>query len=209
MQQNTLFLVDDHKMLLLGIKGWLESNSSLSVTGTFTNSKDCLKALETGDLEPEIILIDVQLVNESGFDLLKDLKQNFPEIKCIMYSMYDTAGFILQAKNLGAKGYISKIASEEELLKCIKAVQNGQSYLESRLDYENIQKKLDPITSVLTKQELVIFEKMLQGKTNDEITDELCISLRTVRNYVTYIYNLAEVHNRKEFLEMFSQNNKM
>lgn len=202
MTKNTLFIVDDHKMLLLGIKGWLESNSNLSVTGIFTGSKDCLDALKE-DLVPEIILIDVQLVNESGFDLLKKIGEYFPEIKCIMYSMYDTAGFILQAKNLGAKGYISKIASEEELLKCIKTVQDNHSYLEARFDFENIQKKLDPITSVLTKQELVIFEKMLQGKNNDEISEELLISLRTVRNYVTYIYNLVEVHNRKEFLEMF------
>lgn len=206
MQKNTLFIVDDHKMLLLGIKGWLEANSGFSVTGTFTNSKECLEAL-AGGLEPEIIIIDVQLVNESGFDLLKELKTSHPEIKCIMYSMYDTAGFILQAKNLGAKGYVSKIASEEELLTCIKAVQDGRTYLESRFDYDSIQKKLDPITSVLTKQELIVFEKMLQGKTNDEITEELFISLRTVRNYVTYIYNLAEVHNRKEFLELFQQKN--
>ena len=120
-----------------------------------------------------------------------------------MYSMYDTVGYILQAQDLGAKGYISKIASEEELLKCIKTVQNGQTYLEPRFDYEKIQKKLEPITSVLTKQELIVFEKMLQGKTNDEITEELFISLHTVRNYVTYIYNLVEVHNRKEFLEKY------
>lgn len=203
MEKNTLCIVDDHKMLQNGIKGWLENNSDLKVTGTFTGSLECLSFLNTSECIPEIIIIDVQLVNETGFGLLKKLNQDYPEIKCIMYSMYDTVGYILQAQDLGAKGYISKIASEEELLRCIKTVQNGQTYLEPRFDYENIQKKLEPITSVLTKQELIVFEKMLQGKTNDEITEELFISLHTVRNYVTYIYNLAEVHNRKEFLEKF------
>lgn len=203
MEKNTLCIVDDHKMLQNGIKGWLESNSDLKVTGTFTRSEDCLSFLSTPENVPEIIIIDVQLVNETGFELLKKLNENYPEIKSIMYSMYDTVGYILQAQDLGAKGYISKIASEEELLRCIKTVQNGQTYLEPRFDYENIQKKLEPITSVLTKQELIVFEKMLQGKNNDEITEELFISLHTVRNYVTYIYNLAEVHNRKEFLEKF------
>lgn len=206
MQQNTLFIIDDHKMLQNGIKGWLEENSEFKVTGTFSNSTECMEALEKGELEPEIIVIDVQLVNETGFVLLQKLQEKYPEIKCIMYSMYDTAGYILQAKNLGAKGYISKIASEEELLTCIRKVQSGKTYLEPRLDYDSVQKKLDPITSVLTKQELIVFEKLLQGKTNDEITEELFISLHTVRNYVTYIYNLAEVHNRKEFLEKFQKN---
>ena len=203
MKKNTLCIVDDHKMLQNGIKGWLESNSDLKVTGTFTGSVECLSFFSNPENIPEIIIIDVQLVNETGFELLKKLNADYPEIKCIMYSMYDTVGYILQAQDLGAKGYISKIASEEELLKCIKTVQNGQTYLEPRFDYEKIQKKLEPITSVLTKQELIVFEKMLQGKTNDEITEELFISLHTVRNYVTYIYNLAEVHNRKEFLEKF------
>ena len=192
-------------MLQNGIKGWLESNSDFTVTGTFTGSQECLSFLSNPQNLPEIIIIDVQLVNETGFDLLKKLNETYPQIKCIMYSMYDTVGYILQAQNLGAKGYISKIASEEELLKCIKTVQNGQTYLEPRFDYENIQKKLEPISSVLSKQELIVFEKMLQGKTNDEITEELFISLHTVRNYVTYIYNLAEVHNRKEFLEKFQK----
>lgn len=191
MKKNTLCIVDDHKMLQNGIKGWLESNSDLKVTGTFTGSVECLSFFSNPENIPEIIIIDVQLVNETGFELLKKLNADYPETKCIMYSMYDTVG------------YISKIASEEELLKCIKTVQNGQTYLEPRFDYEKIQKKLEPITNVLTKQELIVFEKMLQGKTNDEITEELFISLHTVRNYVTYIYNLAEVHNRKEFLEKF------
>ncbi|MCQ2613246.1 MAG: response regulator transcription factor [Treponemataceae bacterium] len=204
-KKNTLFIVDDHKMLQNGIKGWLEANSEFVGTGLFTCSADCLSALENCDALPEIIIIDVQLVGETGFVLLQKLSEQYPQIKCIMYSMYDTAGYVLQAQNMGAKGYISKIASEEELLECIRTVQKGKTYLEPRLEFEKIQKKLESITDVLTKQELIVFEKMLQGKTNDEITEELFVSLHTVRNYVTYIYNLAEVHNRKEFLEKFQQ----
>ena len=64
---------------------------------------------------------------------------------------------------------------------------------------------LEPITSVLTKQERVIYEKMLQGKTNEEIKDDLFISLHSVHNYVTYIYTLTDVHNRTEFMEKFGK----
>ena len=120
-----------------------------------------------------------------------------------MYSMYDTAGYILQAKNSGAKGYISKVASENEILKCLDIVKNGGTYLESR--FESIMENLEPITSVLSKQESIVFEKMLQGKSNEEISKELFISLHSVHNYVTYIYTLADVHNRAEFLEKFGK----
>ena len=78
------------------------------------------------------------------------ITRNYKQIKCVMYSMYDTAGYILQAKNSEAKGYISKVASEE-------------------------------------------------------ISDELFISMHSVHNYVTYMYTLADVHNRAEFLEKFGK----
>lgn len=145
-----------------------EEHSKWKITGTFSSGKDCLRALDSTEKSnwPEIMIIDIQLMNETGFSLLQEITKNYNQIKCIMYSMYDTAGYILQAKDYGAKGYISKVASE---------------------------------------QERIVFEKMLQGKTNEQIKDELCISLHSVQNYATYIYTLAEVHNRTEFIEKFGK----
>jgi len=203
--ENTVFIVDDHKMLQNGLKAWFEEHSKWKITGTFSLGKDCLKALDSTEKSnwPEIMIIDIQLMNETGFTLLQEITKNYNQIKCIMYSMYDTAGYILQAKDYGAKGYISKVASEQELLKCMEIVKNGGNYLEPR--FESVQENLEPITSVLSKQERIVFEKMLQGKTNEQIKDELCISLHSVQNYATYIYTLAEVHNRTEFIEKFGK----
>lgn len=203
--ENTLFIVDDHKMLQNGLKAWFEEKSRWKITGTFSSGKDCLNALNTTEKDnwPEIIIIDIQLMGESGFTLLQEINRNYNSIKCVMYSMYDTAGYILQAKDYGAKGYISKVASEQELLKCMEIVKNGGNYLEPR--FESVQENLEPITSVLSKQERIVFEKMLQGKSNEQIKDELCISLHSVQNYATYIYTLAEVHNRAEFIEKYGK----
>lgn len=203
--KNTLFIVDDHKMLQNGLKSWLEDNSAWKITGLFTRADDCLNTLENihKDMFPEIIIIDIQLSGENGLKLLHQITEKYPEIKSVMYSMYDTAGYILQAKNLGAKGYISKIASEKELLKCLLIVSNDGIYMEPR--FEELQEKLKPITSVLSNQELLIFEKMLQNKTNNEIKDELCISLPSVQNYVSFIYTLSSVHNRADFIAKFSE----
>ncbi|MBO4857841.1 MAG: response regulator transcription factor [Treponema sp.] len=203
--ENTIYIVDDHKMLQNGLCFWFEQNSNWKITGTFASVKPCLEALAKTSSEdlPEIIIVDIQLADESGFSLVQEITKNYKQIKCIMYSMYDTAGYILQAKNSGASGYISKVASEKEILKCLDIVKNGGTYLESR--FESIMENLEPITSVLSNQESIVFEKMLQGKSNEEISSELFISLHSVHNYVTYIYTLSDVHNRTEFLEKFGK----
>lgn len=203
--QNSLFIIDDHSMVRNGLVAWLEGNTNWKIAGVFANSKDCIDSLQHNSKEnhPEIAIIDVQLIGETGFTLLQTLTKEYPHIKCLMYSMYDTAGYILQAKDAGAKGYISKVSSEPELVRALQIIQAGGFYIEPR--FESVQKKLDPITSVLTKQEKLVFEKLLQGKTNDQIKEELFISAHSVANYVSYIYNLAEVHNRNEFLAKFGE----
>ena len=202
-KQNTLYIVDDHSMLKNGLKNYLESNTKFTVTGAFAGGAECLDALKNEKSElPGIIIIDIQLAeNESGFTLVKELKKLYPSIKIIMYSMYDTWGFILQAKDLGVQGYISKVASDEELVRCLSVVQSGGTYYEKKS--ESIQSELESITSVLKKQEKVVFEMALQGKTNKQIADELFISLHTVENYISYLIKLAGCKKREELIEKY------
>jgi DNA-binding NarL/FixJ family response regulator len=205
MKPDTLYIIDDHSMVRNGLVSWLKENTHWQVTGNFSGSAECLEALAKANSQdyPEILIIDIQLVDETGFSLLQTITNNYPEIKCLMYSMYDTAGYILQAKDAGAKGYISKVSSEEELVKALRIIQGGGIYMDPR--FESVQKKLEPVTSVLTRQERLVFEKLLQGKTNEQIKDELFISAHSVANYVSYIYTLADAHNRNEFLEKFKE----
>ena len=202
-KQNTLYIVDDHSMLKNGLKNYLESNTKFTVTGAFAGGAECLDALKNEKSElPEIIIIDIQLAeNESGVTLVKELKKLYSSIKIIMYSMYDTWGFILQAKDLGVQGYISKVASDEELVRCLSVVQAGGTYYEKKS--ESIQSELESITSVLKKQEKVVFEMALQGKTNKQIADELFISLHTVENYISYLIKLAGCKKREELIEKY------
>ena len=114
--KNVLYIIDDHNMVRNGLKSYLESHTEWKVIKDFDNSRDCLSFLEKlpaeDEIFPEILIVDVQLMGENGFQLVREISKNFPQIKCVMYSMYDTAGFILQAKDSGAKAYISKIAKE-------------------------------------------------------------------------------------------------
>ena len=201
-----LFIVDDHKMLLNGLKNYLEENSHWKVTGIFTSSGECLNHLATiTDAEkfPQVIIVDVQLGKESGFELVEKITQGWPQIKCIIYSMYDTPGYVLQAKECGALGYISKVASEDELLLALQTVSDGGEYIEKRMAVA--QKKLDSVLSLFSRQEKNIFEKILLGKSNRQIADELFISLHAVENYVSFIYDKINVKNRTELLLKFQE----
>ena len=201
--KNTLYIVDDHNMVRNGLKAWLENHTQWRVEKDFASSSECLECLEelSETALPEIIIVDVQLVNETGFSLVKQITQKWPQIKCVMYSMYDTTGFVLQAKDSDAKGYISKAAKEEELAHCLEVVQNGGTYMEQYMN--EAQNKIDSIVSVLSKQERVIFEALLQEKSNKQICDELFISPRTVENYTSRLYAKIGVKNRDELIEKF------
>ena len=203
--RNELYIVDDHKMLLRGLKDYLEEHTNWKCPYIFTNKTECLEKLkEIGpkslDL-PEIIIVDIQLADETGYSLVQEITKHYKTIKCVMYSMYDSAGYILQAKNSGAKGYVSKVASEEELVHCLEVVQSGGIYLEK--EKIEAQQKLEDLTLLFTKQETCILEKLLQGKSNEDISNELFISMHTVENYVSFIYDKTNVKNRAELLEKF------
>ncbi len=208
--KNIVYIVDDHNMVRNGLKAWLEQHSDWRVPKDFANSKECLECLEClskledklrDEVFPEIIIVDVQLIDETGFALVKQITEKYPQIKCVMYSMFDTTGFVLQAKDSGAKGYISKVAKEEELVHCLEVVQNGGSYIEQYM--AEAQNKIDSIVSVLSKQEHNIFEAILQEKSNKQICDELFISPRTVENYTSRLYAKIGVKNREELIERY------
>lgn len=202
--KNKLFIVDDHKMLLLGLQYYLNTNTFWDVTDVFESKKDCLKKLAelTKENLPEIIIVDVQLTEENGFSLVQEISEKYQSIKCVMYSMYNTAGYIMQAKDCGAKGYISKVANEEELVECLKIVQDGGVYIEEKLF--NIKKNLDTLEPLLAKREKRILEKILQNKTNKEISEELFLSIHTVEDYVSDIYDKCDVKNRTELVNKFN-----
>ncbi len=209
--KNTLYITDDHNMVRIGLKTWLENHTQWRVAKDFASSNECLdflddlkspnKADSGENIFPEIIIVDVQLINETGFSFVKKLSEKWSEIKCVMYSMYDTTGFVLQAKDSGAKGYISKVAKEEELVHCLEVVQSGGTYLEQYM--QDAQNKIDSIVSILSKQERNIFEALLQEKSNKQICDELFISARTVENYTSRLYAKIGVKNREELIAKY------
>ena len=184
--ENTLYIVDDHEMLREGVKHWLESHTCWKVSKSFGPGEECIKELE--------------LLPQASPDFPEIMKK-WPEQKCIIYSMFDTTGFVLEAKDCGARAYVSKVAQSDEILKCLDIVKNGGTYLEERL--VEGQNKIENIISILTKQERRLFEAILQGKSNEQIQNEFFLSKTTVETYTSRLYNKIDVVDRADLIARY------
>lgn len=200
-----IMLVDDHQMIKLGLKSFIEENSENFVSKMASTSQETLEYLENCRKEnkplPDAIIFDIQLEDEMSFDLIKTVSQNFPEIKSVVYSMFDSTGFQLLAKDCGAVAYISKTSSGKNLTETLEKIFNGEETFES----ESREKltKLEQVTLVLTNKEKQIFEYILMGKNNSEITKIMKIKLNTVEKYISSIYEKLGIRYREEILEKY------
>ena len=202
--KKSLMLVDDHEMILLGLKNFLESKNSWKVRGlakSIESAKSLLQGFSADGGLPQIIVIDIELGDENGFDLALYVRENFPAIKIIMYTMHDESDYVLKSRQHKIDGYISKASGSEEFLKCLDTVYSGKEYLEGRL--VEGQALIEEAVSLLTKREVLIFREMLNGKSNMEISQTLNLTKHSVEVYATTIYEKLFCNGRAELLKKY------
>lgn len=177
--RTSVFIVDDHFMVIEGIRSILQDESNLNWLGHAMNSASCLDFLQKH--QPNVILMDISLPDESGIDLCKKVKKQYPKIKILGLSTYNQYSIIQDMMRSGASGYLLKNASKEELLDAIDSVMNGEEYLcmEAAESMHNL-KNSPPI---ITKREKEILGLICDGFTNPEIAEKLFISLPTANTH--------------------------
>jgi len=195
-----LILVDDHELMRFGIKNWLEEKSDWKICGSVGSIAECLECLKSNT--PSIVLVDIDLGNESGFDLVPLIRLENPEIKIVMYSMHNESAYIIKAKQLKVDGYVSKGSQTDYFIQCLNEVYEGKTYLEPKLD--EIQDKIKEVAAVLSKREFSIFVEMINDKSNTEISESLNISKHSVEVYTSIIYDKLFCNNRKELMEKYN-----
>lgn len=123
----SVFIVDDHFMVIEGIRSILQDEESINWIGHAINASSCLIFLDK--YVPDVILMDVSMPDENGIELCKKVKKKYPKTKILGLSTYNQQSIIKDMLNSGANGYLLKNASKEELLEAIAAVINGEEYL--------------------------------------------------------------------------------
>ncbi|MCC7400120.1 MAG: response regulator transcription factor [Chitinophagaceae bacterium] len=177
--KTSIFIVDDHYMVIEGIRSLLQNEKGIEWMGHATNAASCLGFLK--NQQPDIILMDINLPDMSGIDLCKEVRQKYPSVFVLGLSTFNQQAIIRNMIDNGASGYVLKNADKEELLEAIAAVQQGKTFLshEANLSLRDKEDKMPPIS----RREKEVLLLIADGLTNNEIAGKLFISVPTVNTH--------------------------
>lgn len=205
-----VMLVDDHILIREGIKQLLEFDGEIEVIEQASDGLECLDKLKT--VKPDILLLDINMPNMNGIEVLEELKKKNNPIKVLILTVHSEVEYLVKAVDIGADGYILKDSGSAELKQAITLIMNDESYIQpslipslnSRLINRDIDKeKLES----LTKREIEILAQVASGMFNKEIAINLDISERTVKNHISNIFKKIDVSDRTQAAVFAIRNN--
>lgn len=171
-----IFIVDDHYMVVEGIRSLLQNEKGIEWTGHAMNAASCLAFLQRQ--QPDIILMDINLPDKNGIDLCKEVKEKYPSVFIIGLSTFNQQSFIQKMMDSGASGYVLKNATQEELMEAISVVIKGKIYFSD--EASQVLTKTDANPILLTRREKEVLELIAEGLTNNEIAQKLFVSPTTI-----------------------------
>jgi DNA-binding NarL/FixJ family response regulator len=196
-----VFIVDDHYMIIEGIRSLLQNEKSIEWAGHATNAASCLAFLQ--QQQPDVILMDINLPDKSGIDLCKEVKEKYPSVFIVGLSTFNQQSFIQKMMDSGASGYVLKNASQEELMEAIETVVKGKIFLSDEAT-QSLQKKGNA-TIVLTRREKEVLELIAEGMTNNAIAQKLFISPATVDTHRKNLLAKLDAKNTASLVKIAMQ----
>lgn len=195
-----ILIADDHPVVQDGLQAVLSTQADFEITGVAETGIEVMRMVAVQ--EPDIVLLDLEMPEMDGLEVLEQLKRDYPIVKVIVFTAFDTDERIVGAVKAGAKGYLLKGAPSQDLFEAIRTVSAGGSLLQpvvaskliEHVSGESEQEKIGRLTG----RERQVLEQMALGKTNKEIALQLVISERTVKFHVSSIFNKLGAGNRTE-----------
>jgi len=194
-----VLLVDDHQLVREGLKRMLELDEDIEVVGEAANGEDAITQAEL--LSPHVILMDIKMPDMDGIAATRQLKQNIPDLKLIMLTLYGSE-YVTQAIEAGASGYILKDAKQEQLIQAIRDVYKGYSPLAPSLTRQVLTELANlsraSRDSLLSERQCEVLRLVAAGLVSKDIGAKLCISESTVKKELTHIFNKLGVNDRAQ-----------
>lgn len=206
----SLLIVDDHELIRQGLIHVFEGEANIKVIGTEETANGALESVKNG--KPSVVLMDINLGGgeQDGIAVAEQIKKENNDVKVILISLYDDESYIERAISIGVDGYVLKDIHKETLLKAVRTVANGDTFMDSRItrklmrQYTSLkhEKQKETVTAQsnakLSQRESDVVVHLAQGLSNKEIADKLCISEQTVKTHVYNVFRKLEVRNRIE-----------
>ncbi|MFK7902675.1 MAG: response regulator [Nitratireductor sp.] len=185
MSKIRILIADDHDLVREGITARLSMTDDIDVCGEASNGPDVIAKAK--ELKPDIIFLDISMPKMTGLEAATQILKDTPNTKIIFLSIYDNSEYINEALRIGAKGYMLKDVSREEMALAMYMVYTGGTYLGSKVaasfGKEDSEENSDEFDFNLTKREQEILRRIAEGTPNREIADSLNISVRTVESH--------------------------
>ena len=200
-----VLVVDDHPLVCQGIAGMIDQQEDMTACGQASDKEEGLKAVRL--LNPDVVMVDLSLKHSSGFDLIGELKSQFPELPCLVVSMHEETIYAERALRLGARGYVMKTDNPHRIIEGIRCVAGGKIFVSEEISERAAEKQGDkrgkkesPI-DLLTEREAEIFRMIAQGKNSREIAAQLGLSVKTVDVHRQHIKAKLSVRNSTELVK--------
>ena len=197
-----ILIIDDHPVVRFGVKHILDAEPDIDVVDDIEDLDGISEVLAR--LEPDVVLLDLELGNTPGVEALRQIREIAPLLKVIVYTSHDEEEYIIQAAELGVDGYLLKGSPKEEIVGAVRSVNEGGSAIESavaaklmhHMTRRSSRSKQPTIT--FSKRETQVLELLAGGKTNRDIGSTLFISESTVKFHVHAILSKLDATNRTE-----------
>lgn len=202
-----VILADDHILVRRGLRRILEENPNLEIVGEVGDGLELLNILNK--IESNLIILDVSMPNLRGIEAIPEIRHMQPDAKVLMFTMHKEEEYLYQAISAGADGYLLKEDAEKELFTAIENIQGGKIYIspgladQSMQNWARLRRGEDDTrrTDALTVRQREILKMIAEGKSNKEIGDLLCISVRTVERHRANMMDKLNIRKTAELVQ--------
>lgn len=210
MNKIKILIADDHSMVREGLKQLIELEDDIVVVAQAGDGKEAIEKII--HYQPDVVLLDINMPVMNGLDVIKQLKSEKIEANILMLTLHNEVEYLYKAVEIGVKGYVLKDSEADVLIKAIREVYKGDSYIQPNMAAKLFKKMNDQAEKIstcekLTKRELEVLKLITEGMLNKEIAHILCISEKTVKNHISNIFKKIEVSDRTQAAVFAIKNN--
>lgn len=203
-----LFIADDHQMFIDGIKALLQDIKYIHIVGEANTGNEVLQKLK--NTQVDIILLDIRMPDLNGIETATIISKSYPAIKILALTMYDDSNNITKMLKAGAKGYVLKNTSKDELIRAIQTLAEGNTFYSKQVVMDVVNKNTNENTAPvlkLTKREIEVIKLIVKSMTNKEIAAQLFLSELTVKTHRQNVMQKLDLKNTAGLVKFAMENN--